>query len=198
MKAPGRFHWRELLVLAGVPVSVFLAWAVPQLSVARLLGDRWLFEWGVGAFYAASVLVPLGWYRSQSIGRTLFAGLLSVAAWHWASEIASDGYAVLNGSSNDKFVLRSLIAGFFGAVVMGATPLARQCFPGWERRLAGVGLVGGICGGQMALLCLWNFDLGFWLGLMGWQLAVTAMLIYGTAPQRDGKPVFWPAPPQLT
>ena len=68
------------------------------------------------------------------------------------------------------------------------------------RRFYGVcaGVVGGVCGAQMALLCLWNFELGFWLGVVGWQLAVTAVYLHATSPQREGRLTFWPSPPQLS
>ncbi len=191
MKSPGRYRWRECLVLAGVPTSVALAWLLGQIDI----GNNWLFEWGIGGFYAVCVLCPLAWYRSLPWLRTVFAIAISVLAWHWALHIAmaGQGYPV----EDHRLILRSIVAGFFGAVLVGAMPLARSGYPNWERRLAAVGVVGGFCGGQMGLLSIWNFEIGFFLGMAGWQFAVTGMLLYSTAPQRDGKLIFWPIPPQL-
>jgi len=195
VKDPGPYRWRECLVLAAVPLSVSLGWITAQFDLTQWLGDRWYLAWGVGAYYAVTVLALLAWYRSLSVPRTLSAIILSILAWHWAVQLASDGYQ--GGPSENGFVPRSVVAGFFGAVIVGISPLAGRDFPRWERRLAILGLVGAVCGAQMALLCLWNFAIGFWLGLIGWQLAVTAVLIYSSAPQRNGQPVFWPSPPQL-
>src|SRR5262245_56824245 len=140
MKSPGRYSWREWLVLGSVLLSVLMSWGLPQLQSLQFLGDRWLLEWGVGAFYAMGVLAPLAWYRSLSLPRWVCAGLLSMVAWHFAAQLASEGFGPSGGATDDRFVLRSLIAGFFGAVVVSITPLARPGYPGWERHLAKIGL----------------------------------------------------------
>ena len=197
MGSPGSYRWREWLVLAGAPVNVLLAWACGHLDTGLGNDGRWLLDWGIGAFYGVGVLLPLGWYRSQPWVRSLFAVAVSIFAWHWAARLAADSYSAL-GENQLTFVTRSAVSGFFGAVVTGGVPLARSCFPGWERRLPIAGLVGGLCGAQMALLCLWNFGLGFWLGVIGWQVAVTAVYLYATAPQQGGHLRFWPAPPHLS
>jgi hypothetical protein len=196
MRTPGIYRWREGLILLGVPVNVSLGWAAGQMGSGPLGDGRWLLDWGIGAFYGVVVLLPLGWYRSQSLVRSVAAVAISIFAWHWAAKLAAEGYP-LSYEQPLAFLTRSTVSGFFGAVVTGGTSLARPCFPGWERRLPIAGIVGGICGLQMGLLCLWNFELGFWLGIVGWQLAVTAVYLYATAPQHAGKPQFWPAPPQL-
>lgn len=196
MKKPGHYRWREAVILAAVPGSVLLEWLLLQAPGFNVLGNRWLLDWGIGAFFAVGVLGSFAWYRSLPWRWLLLTIALSIAAWHWAVQIASEGYD-FNEPTTFRFLLRSTIAGFFGAVLVCATPLAQSRQPNWERRLAGIGAVGGFCGLQMAVLCIWHFNYGFWLGIIGWQLAVTLLLIYGTAPQRDGKPVFWPSPPQL-
>lgn len=196
MKAPGIYRWRELLVLGGAALSVLLSWGASLLEPIGS-GNHWVLEWFIGGSYAVSVLGPLAWYRSQSWLRIVAGGIISVLAWHWAVNIASDRYSSIGESGTERFLLRSAFSGFFGAILVAAAPLARSIYPGWERRVACIGLVGGFCGGQMGVLCLWNFGWGFWLGMLGWQLAVTLLLIHGTAPHRDGRPNFWPAPPQL-
>lgn len=198
MRTPGEYRWRELYILAGVPLSVIGSWLSGMAGWAPLGNINWLLEWGIGFFYAVGVLCPLGWYRSQSLVRTLAAVLLSVLAWHWAVYYAAASYESDPDGQHLPFLGRSVLSGGFGALLVSALPLGRACFPGWERRWAWTGLVGAWCGGQMGLLCLWRFDIGFWLGMAGWQLAVTAFLLHGTAPQRAGKSLFWPAPPQLT
>jgi len=198
MKSTGNHRWREVCVLAGVPGSVLLSWLAGHLEFdfSGAARQPWVLNWGVGAFYALTVLCPLAWCRSLSWRWLLPNIVLSVFAWHWAVQIASEGYD--DGSpASLRFLLRSTFSGFFGAVLVAVVPLARSRQPHWERFLGIIGLVGGVCGLQMGGLCLWNFGLGYWLGMAGWQLAVTVLLLYGTAPQRAGNSAFWPAPPQL-
>ena len=187
--------WRgEFAVLAGTIPSVGLSRLFGESSwVFGYLPDKWVLDWGVGIFYALTVLWPLGWRRKLSFWRTLGATALSILAWHGAVQLAANGYSASSSNEDSiRFLGRSVVAGFLGAAAVALAPLGRA--RGWERHLGLTAAVGGLCGGQMGLLCLWNFKVGFWLGMFGWQFAVTASLLYGTARQRTDFTPWWILP----
>ncbi len=190
--------WRgDLGVVAGTLISVGLSRLMPESSW-KLFGqvaDRWVLEWGVGGFYALAVLGPLSWRRHFKFGRALAAGVLSVLAWHLAARYAAEAYPANSSQETSlPFLGRSVVAGFLGAAGIALAPLAGT--PHWERFLGVTAAIGGLCGGQMALLCLWNFEVGFYLGMLGWQVAVTGSLLYATA-GRPIDPLSWWAWPKL-
>ena len=173
----------EWAVATGPIWSVGVSYVFAETGWGRGGGrwtERWVLDWGVGIFYAVFFLGPLACLRRFGLGRITAAGVLSVLSWHVAVRFASEPYG--SGSPNDLIFLgRTILAGALGAAAVASVPFSQH--PNWERCLGVLTLVGAMCGGQMALLCLWNFSYGFWLGMLGWQTAVGALSVFGTRPE---------------
>ena len=195
---PHRVTWPGNLAVMGGPfLSVGMVFGLGPLEWgAHHFSERWVLDWGVGFFFALCVLGPLGWRRQLSYSRRLVGFALSLLSWHWAVGFASAAYSPVSTSWESLLFLgRSGLAGALGAAAVALAPLAGR--EEWERRLGVIAAAGGMCGTQMGLLCLWKFDYGFWLGLLGWQFAVTAILLVATG-KRSTKSLFAWTWPQIT
>ena len=153
--------------------------------------------WNVGILYGIAVLGLLGVIRCQPWRRALACIAVSALAWCAAFQLAftQGGFP---GSPNPAWSMTvCAVSKILGAVPAGLIPTASSPFPGrWATTLR-LGLLGGVCGAQMCWLYLRLDEAGCYLGMLGWQLAVTVLLLHGTAPCHDGRSTFWPEPVHL-